>query len=339
MIKAGGVFMLEALRNPNLYHGENKKGCFFEGWYFKIVHPKKECTYCFIPGIFLSSREEYSHSFIQIVNGNGVKFKYLRFRKDEFEAEKGKFNVHIGKNLFSLKELNLDIDKDGEKIFGKLVFKNIKIWPDSFINPGSMGFYNYLGFMQCYSQVCAIDGDIEGSLAINGKNMDFTGGKLYIEKNWGKDFPYSYIWLQGNGFTSKEAAFTCSIGHIPFLRSSFTGFLIGIYVKESFYKFTTINRSSISINFGKESFILETHSKKASLQIEAEYSEESFMDLYAPHKEYMIPLARESLQGKLKVTLYDKKRDYPVLMDNCSCAGVEFSGNYKNLCKRIGKRI
>ena len=43
--------------------------------------------------------------------------------------------------------------------------------------------------MECYSQVCAIDGDIEeGHLKINGQVIDFSNGKYYIEKNWEKVF-------------------------------------------------------------------------------------------------------------------------------------------------------
>jgi hypothetical protein len=154
--------MLKVTRNPDVYHGEDKKANFFEGWYFKIVHPNKNFTYCFIPGIFISSKEEHSHSFIQIVNGYGPNFKYLRFEKDEFEASSEEFNINICENSFSLHEINLNIRSQGEKIFGNLSFRNIVKWPDSIINPGSMGFYNYLNFMECYSQVCTIDGDIKG---------------------------------------------------------------------------------------------------------------------------------------------------------------------------------
>ncbi|MDS0524252.1 hypothetical protein NNC19_01090 [Clostridium sp. SHJSY1] len=46
-----------------------------------------------------------------------------------------------------------------------------------------MGFYNYLDFMECYSQVCAVDGYIRGKLYINEEEIDFTGGKVYVEKN------------------------------------------------------------------------------------------------------------------------------------------------------------
>ncbi|MCM0647370.1 tocopherol cyclase family protein [Clostridium swellfunianum] len=326
--------MLKFIRNPDVYHGKDKNTNFFEGWYFKIVDPNKEYTYCFIPGIFLSEKQENSHSFIQVVKGHEADFKYLSFKKEQFEAKSNEFNIKVNGSTFSLKEINLNLKEQGEKIYGRLVFKNIIKWPDSAINPGSMGFYNYLDFMQCYSQVCAVDGHIEGKLNINGNDVDFTDGKVYIEKNWGKAFPYSYIWVQGNSFEKEETALTCSIGHIPFPIKSFTGFLIGIHAKGRFYKFTTINRSSLAINCEKEKIILETENKDYGLRIEAVYKEEDFIDLLAPRDDNMVPIARETLQGKLTVILYDKKSSSVILSDECSAAGIEFSGDYKSLYKK-----
>ena len=327
--------MLKTIQNPDLYHGNNKKLNFFEGWYFKIVHPNKNLTYCFIPGIFLSNKEESSHSFIQVLKGHEASFEYLRFKKEEFRAREGEFYINIGESNFSLNEMKLNINQQGEKIYGTLTFNNIIKWPDTFINPGSMGFYNYFTFMQCYSQVCAVDGDIDGSLNINGALVDFTGGKVYVEKNWGKDFPYSYIWVQGNSFEKGEGSIACSIGHIPFLVTSFTGFLIGLYLKGEFYEFTTINRSALSINCGDERLVLKTENKEYILKIEALYKEETIMDLYAPRGEDMVPIARETLQGNVTVTLYDKKTNSIIFSDKSSAAGVEFSGDYKNLNNKV----
>lgn len=330
--------MLSTVRNPDVYHGKNKKSNFFEGWYFKIVHTENKYAYCFIPGIFLSDKEEYSHSFIQVLKGHESNFEYLKFNKNDFWAKEGEFYLKVGENSFSLNEINLCINKGGEKVQGSLHFKNIIKWPDSSINPGSMGFYNYFTFMQCYSQVCVLHGDIEGSLNINGEMVDFTGGKVYIEKNWGKAFPYSYIWVQGNHFEKEDASVTCSIGHIPFLFTSFTGFLIGLYGKGEFYEFTTINRSTLSISCEKEKIILETKNKNYILKIEALYEEEYLMDLLAPRGDNMVPIARETLKGDLKVMLYDKKKSTIVFNDNCSSAGVEFSGDYKSLNNKVRKR-
>lgn len=332
--------MLKSNRNPDIYHGKNKKPDFFEGWYFKLVQPHTGDTYCFIPGIFISKKEGQSHCFIQVLKGNESTFEYLRFEKDDFRAKTNEFDVSVRDSYFSLNKIKLNINEQNEKIFGTLHFQNIIRWPDSIINPGSMGFYNYLGFMECYSQVCAIDGIIKGSLNINGKSVDFTGGKVYIEKNWGKAFPYSYIWMQGNSFKKGEGSVTCSLGHIPlpFPLKSFTGFLIGLYADGIFYKFTTLNKSILSINCEKEKLILETHNKNYLLKIQGHYKKENFMDLYAPYDGTMKPLASESLNGSLMVTLYDKKRSSIIFEDTCTSAGIEFSKDYINLINRVSKK-
>ncbi|MFL0250906.1 tocopherol cyclase family protein [Clostridium neuense] len=329
--------MINLIRNPDVYHGENRKSNFFEGWYFKLVQPLTGRTYCFIPGIFISSEKGYSHSFIQVLKGNENKFKYIKFKKDEFKASYSEFNLSVGENFFSISQIDLNINQQNENISGTLHFDNIIKWPDSRINPGSMGFYNYLEFMQCYSQVCAVDGFIRGKLYINGEIIDFTGGKLYIEKNWGKAFPYSYIWVQGNSFAGGEGAVTCSIGQVPlpFPFKSFTGFLIGIYAKGRFYKFTSINKSSLSVKCEDEEVILKAYNKKYSLKIEGFYKKQDFMSLYAPSKGSMRPIANETLHGNLKVELYDNIKGYTIFNDDCFSAGIELSENYINLTNRM----
>lgn len=323
--------MFKSIKNPDIYHGSNKKHNFFEGWYFKIVHPYRNITYCFIPGIFLSNKKEYSHSFVQVLNGHENNFKYLTYRTSDFKASSSKFDVRVGNNHFSLNRIEININEQGEKIHGNLELSNIIKWPDTLINPGSMGFYNYLSFMQCYSHVCAIDGCIKGSLNVNGENIDFTGGKVYIEKNWGKAFPYSYIWIQGNSFNSSSGAVTASIGHVPMPFTSFTGFLIGININNKFYKFTTINKSRLFTKFEEESIILEARNKYYLLKLRGLYKEKNFMNLLAPREDKMVPIASETLQGRLEVILHDKNTNRIIFNDSCYEAGIEFSGNYNEL--------
>lgn len=325
-------------RNPDIYHGRNKKPVYFEGWYFKIVQVNTGLTYCFIPGEFRSHKEENSHSFIQILNGDKNSFTYVKYNKDEFKASNINFKLKVGDSYFSSNKIIININQKDENIHGTLYFNDIIKWPDNMINPGSMGFYNYLHFMQCYSQVCVIDGTLVGTLEINGKLIDFTGGKLYIEKNWGQAFPYSYIWLQSNNFKKGNGSVTCSIGHIPFPIKSFTGFLIGLYVNGRLYKFTTMNRSSIFINPGNHEITIKAFHKNYALKMVASYKEDTFMDLYAPHNGQMVPIAHESLCGTLVLTLFDTKRRAILYHDKCSSAGIEFSKNYAELIMKINSK-
>jgi hypothetical protein len=295
---------------------------FFEGWYFKLVHPTEDLVYAFIPGISLFNEK---HCFIQVLNGERSTFNYIRYSVDEFKSEKNNFSLEIRDNFFSLEKLILNISEPEMCIKGSLSLTNTVKWPDSIFNPGSMGFYNYLNFMQCYSQVCSISSSIIGSLNINGKYINFTNGKAYIEKNWGKSFPNSYIWVQCNNFKSRNVSLTCSIGSIPFLYKNFTGFLISLYIEKVFYKFTTMNRSKISIDKTQEEVFITTWNKHYILKIRSKANKKTFMNLMAPRNNNMLPIAIESLQAIVKIQLLDAKNNSIIFEDHGKNAGLEFS--------------
>lgn len=69
--------MFKQVVNPDIYHGWKKEKNFFEGWYFKIVNAKKDRGMAFIPAIIKSSKKDYSHSFIQVLDGKNNKFQLM----------------------------------------------------------------------------------------------------------------------------------------------------------------------------------------------------------------------------------------------------------------------
>lgn len=192
-----------------------------------------------------------------------------------------------------------------------------------------MGFYNYFNFMQCYSQVCAVDMDLNGSLCINGKTINFSGGKGYIEKNWGKAFPYSWIWIQSNCFSTKSAALTCSIGHVPFFTGSFKGFLIGLYIDSNFYTFSTINRSKLHIEIKSSDVIITVVNSKYKLTLTTRHDKTKFMLLYGPRDGKMIPLVNENLLGEVDLVLKDRINNNIIFSDTGVCTGIEYGGEQK----------
>ena len=318
--------MINNFVNPDLYHGWNKKRNFFEGWYFKLVDASTQQVFVFIPGIHLGKTKKHSHSFIQVLNGKEVNYRYLRFAPDEFITSRKKFQVSVKDNYFSLDHIKLNISESGINIKGTVNFKNILKWPDTLLNPGSMGFYNYIPSMQCYAQVCVMDMDLEGHLNIDGKDIDFSQGKGYIEKNWGKAFPYSWIWIQSNNFIHSKTSLSCSLAQIPFSFFSFRGFLIGLYANGTFYSFTTINRSKIQVQQSGSDVNIKVENKRFSLKIKTRTLSEKFMLLNGPRDGNMIPLVQENLQGEVKVILRDKEHNKTILEDKGFCAGIEYGG-------------
>ncbi len=50
--------------------------------------------------------------------------------------------------------------------------------------------------MECYHGVVSMYHLLSGHLEINGDKVDFSGGKGYIEKDWGRSMPSDWIWIQ-----------------------------------------------------------------------------------------------------------------------------------------------
>ena len=317
---------LKSLRNPDLYHGRLSKN-YFEGWYFKLVDSQMNNVFAFIPGVFYSPTGEYDHSFIQVVDGMKKIYQYERFKTNDFSAARDIFLVNVGGSSFGRSGLDLKLDGKGAQIKGRLDFSNHLDWPDSFLNPGSMGFYNYIPKMQCYAQVCAMDFDLNGSLEINGQSFDFRCGKGYIEKNWGSAFPYSWIWIQCNNFRKAHTSLSCSLAHIPFPVSSFRGFLVGLYVGNTFYEFTTMNRSKAEVIQKGTDVVMHLKNRHHSLTIDCETNSEDFILLNGPRGDQMVPLVQENLQGKVAVILRENAGGKIIYEDSSQCAGVEYGGD------------
>jgi len=318
--------MFAAQRNPDLFHGWGKRRDFFEGWYFKLVEPRQEQVFAFIPGLSLARQVEDSHSFIQVVDGRRARLQYLRYPVDSFHSQRRIFAIEVGASSFSLDRLSLQIDGPQMDARGVVEFSNIKRWPDSLLNPGSMGFYNYLPRMQCYSQVCAMDMDLVGELEIDGQRIDFTGGRGYVEKNWGRAFPISWIWLQSNNFAERRASLSCSLGHIPFLAGSFRGFLVGLLVEDQFYEFTSINRTKARVERRGNDISIDLRNARHRLTIDAVTNPEQFVLLKGPRDGRMEPLVQENLLGQVRVRLTATDSGRLRFAGEGLCAGVEYGG-------------
>lgn len=311
--------------NPDLYHGKNKKSNYFEGCYFKIVSKDRKNAFAFIPGIFMGKDDGHTHSFIQVLQGDKKQYNYCRYNCELFGASKKNFNVRIDKSEFSIDGIDLNINKSDIKVVGKLKFTEIKKWDGSLLNPGSMGFYNYLNFMECYSQVCALDGKVRGTLNIDGVIYDLNDGRVYIEKNWGRKFPIEWLWVQSNSF-KEEVAITCSVAEIPFPIKSFKGFLIGVTVKDRFYRFTTMNRSKFKMSINSGDIKAEAINNNIKLSFETKSKKEDFMLCYGPKDGGMVPFVNETLIGKVHIKLEDIKLNEIIYEGEGECTGIEYGG-------------
>ncbi len=234
-------FLRRAL-HPARYHGRlrGQRPPFFEGWYFKVVDATGRHRLAIVPGVFWSGRP---HSFVQVLDGaNGVAH-YHRFTVESFWAAEDRFDVHIAGNRFTLNEIDLLIDGPEQGVSGTLRFGGLVPWPVRLTAPGIMGWYAWVPFMQCYHGVLSLDHTIYGALTVDGQEIDFSGGRGYIEKDWGRSFPEAWIWFQTNHFGQVGTSLTASIAIIPWLRTAFPGFIIGLWHDGRLYRFATYTRA------------------------------------------------------------------------------------------------
>ena len=173
--------VLGTRRHPDYYQGFNKERNYFEVWYFKIIDRTSQYVYAIIPGIIRGMNDHDHESFLQILDGVNQTTTYISYGVDSFKAKRDQFLFSVGSNEFSLKHIKLNHYDHKYQILGELKFVDVVTWPDSKLNPGSMGYYNFLP-LNWHKQVCCLYGEIVGKLLINNTEIDFSGGKVYIEK-------------------------------------------------------------------------------------------------------------------------------------------------------------
>jgi tocopherol cyclase len=233
---------LQTTLNPGTYHGSKKKPPFFEGWYYKLVSADESHKVAIIPGMILG-RE--AHAFVQVLDGVEGTSAYHVFPAEDFQAAIPRFDLRIGKNRFDGNGLRLEIDRPEGQLNGEIQLGALHPWPVTWLSPGIMGWYAWVPRMECYHGVLSFDHSLQGSLNLNGKSMDFTGGHGYIEKDWGQAFPAAWIWFQSNHFQGAYACITASVATIPWVGNAFRGFIVGFWWEGTLYRFATYSGAKI----------------------------------------------------------------------------------------------
>jgi len=291
--------------NTEVFQGNFKKNRYFEGWYFKNVSSDTNSVYAFIPGVSLGGKN--SHSFIQIINGITGETHYISYDIKEFKWSKDNLWVQVGLSIFTDKFIDINIDDETISVKGRLEFSEIIKYPKTFTSPSIMGWYSYIPFMECNHGIVNVNHKLQGKLIINNKEVDFSLGKGYIEKDWGKSFPESWIWLHSNSFKTVDTSLFISIAKIPWLGRYFIGFICFLYVNGKFYRFSTYNNSKISnVKFDDKGLSIHLESKKFILKVFA--TPQSSGELKAPSMGEMNRRIKESIDSIVNVQLFDKSK-------------------------------
>jgi len=227
---------LRATITPGVYHGLNKKPPFFEGWYYKLVSADEKSKVAIIPGVILG---QDAHAFVQVLDGVDGTSAYLRFPVTDFLADDRHFSIVIGDNRFDDRRLHLALDRPECRLMGEIQLGPLNPWPVTLLSPGVMGWYAWVPYMECYHGVLSFSHALQGGLTLNDQTLDFSGGRGYIEKDWGQSFPAAWVWLQSNHFAGVDACITASVAIIPWIGRAFRGFIVGLWLDGKLHRFAT----------------------------------------------------------------------------------------------------
>jgi hypothetical protein len=233
------IDVINSRLHPEGYHGRGRRPPYFEGWYFKIVDPTERHRYAVIPGISLGTADGGPHSFVQVLDGVTGRTLYERYPVEAFSADEQTLDVRVGPNRFTWDGMTLDLSKSNLPIRGEIRTINPKPWPVTLTSPGIMGWFAWIPRMECYHGVLSLDHALSGTLSIESNTVDFTGGRGYIEKDWGQAFPSGWVWMQTNHFGQPGTCLTASIAMIPWVRRTFPGFIVGLFLNGTLYRFAT----------------------------------------------------------------------------------------------------
>ena len=317
--------------HPAWYHGETKRPPFFEGWYFKLISPDRSLRYAIIPGIFLSDDPARHHAFVQVFDGVTGHVTYHRYPATEFRALAGEFDIRIGPNRFTRQGLELHIDDELRTVEGQVQFGAGQGWPISVRSPGVMGWFGWVPIMECYHGVLSFDHALDGGLTVDGAPHDFSGGRGYIEKDWGRSFPGGWVWMQTNHFETPGISFSASIAIIPFARH-----LVSRLPGRSFDQWcvlpvsppTPVPRPSSSTSMRRRS---SGRSRTTHTDWRSPRRGQAHRILPGPTTEDMNLRVPETLQASIEVRLTPKAGGPALFHGTGECAGLEVAGDIERL--------
>lgn len=314
-----------AFFNPEQFQGWGRKRRYFEGWYYKLVNAGETKALAVIPGIAMDEKGE-KQAFIQVLDGRKHTSQYFRFDAERFRPQARKFQFSIAGNHFSTNMVHLELPA----LSGELHFSGMVPWPKPWYSPGIMGPYAFVPFMECYHGIVSMDHSIGGKLLLDGEDVNFSGGRGYTEKDWGRSFPRAYIWMQSNHFSRPGVSLKVSVAKIPWIRKSFVGFIAGLWLEGRLIRFTTYNKSALrksSVSSEMVELIIENPSYRLVIRAYREKATE----LASPIHGFMEGRIEESMTSTIDVELFDRKRKMKIFKDTGRNAGLEVAGNIQEI--------
>jgi tocopherol cyclase len=323
---------VRSVLKPDGYHGAGRRSKYFEGWYVKLVDPAQDARLALIPGVFLAPEEDGPHeAFVQVLDGTTGRSWYTPYPLSDFTAASDSFAVQVGPNRFSSGGVVLDIPDLG--LSGRVDFQRpLDPWPVTRRSPGAMGWYAWMPFMECYHGVVSFGHGLSGTVELDGRRLDFTGGRGYIEKDWGQAFPAGYVWMHSNHFADPTVSLMASVAIIPWLKGSFQGLLIGLRQGDRLHRFASYTAAKVQQLHIDDEHVWLTVTGRDGSRLEIKATRPGGAFLHAPIRTEMHKRVEETLDSTIELRLHGP--DGTTLIDDVgTSAGLEVHGDTARLIR------
>ncbi len=304
----GGSVKLPAKFRRRLF----KKKNVFEGWYVRVLEPKKKVNLAFI--LALSVHEGDPHAFIQIFDGTSGENRYYRYPAESFSCKDG--TLDVGESSLSLEHIAIrvpDFHLRGRIAVTKDAGKK-----------SSMGFFRHLP-LECFQEVVYLEATMQGEMETDKGKLPLAATS-YMEKTYGKSFPTEWFWLQTNTFEETGTALSMAGGRVPFKRFSLFGFFAHFHHDGRMHLFATHNMSSLAITEEKDHVRFALKKGKWRLLVEVRQADATV--LVGPGKNARMRRdVEETLSARAHVTLEKSRRK--VFQAEGVRAGFEYTLNKK----------
>ena len=268
------------------FHGTNRTGPYFEGWYFKHQNPQGQ-TLALIPAFHID-REGRRTASLQVISKDQA--WWLEYSETQLKVSQRLFQVQIGQSSFGHQGINLHIQQDNLSLCGSLHYG-----PFTALRSDIMGPFRFFAGMQCAHGVISKGHSLSGTLELNGEHLDFSDGIGYIETDRGRSFPTKYLWTQCLWDGPDQGSLMLAIATIPLPVGGFTGCICSVLYRGREYRLATYRGVKIEARSSSGAVI-----RQGRYRLEAELLSERRQPLRAPVEGRMERTIHESLCAEVR---------------------------------------
>lgn len=310
------------------------KGPWFEGWYVRVVDTENKRSFAFIATSYVGSESNivkadksdlYAYQALMIDSPRDIE-RPLVMERFLTNSQLGPFwksnqsGSFIQRNsaLLNFNKLKTESHENGLSAKLKMNWSEDKIWNSKMPGWGPGGWVTYQDWFPLQWFVQSLGSktnyqieliDTEGKYGNPGDKFILEGsGYAHIEKNWGKKFPDSYMWLQGTSLDN-SAHIAIAGGELKFSPIKVDTYLIGYRSAQYQVDFNlgqmldTTFRTSANACLGE--FKLRAKNSEYELRVNAKAKPETFFWLSTPSDQtYLRKHTIQSFQTEIKAQLY-----------------------------------